>query len=222
MIAVTHNLADLNRALARYIALSGKLPGEAIAKQGGKFAYTLSRRLRGLAPRKGSIRAERLSALARGEGVRIRPRIREALMRRLGAHSDVRTRQTRFMRGKKSVATIRRGGKRLNLQALMVQRELNTREAGRGFLSVSARYPRELKISGAAESRFGPVLSKAGVSLSADAHARFTWNPSQSELSGQAGAGLSRPKARAIIALSLRDVTRDIRAYIERKVKEAL
>jgi hypothetical protein len=213
---VTHNLEALNEAIRLKQSLQKGLFSDALLKEGGKFAFALAQRLRGLSPAKGAVRAERLDALRSGEGVKIRKRVREAVLRKYGAHTDIVSRQTRFFSGKRSVAS--KGKKRLNLQALMVQRELNTRESGRGFLGQSARYPRILTKTSAAMSRFGPLLSKAGLQATDNVGIlSFVWAGAAGELSGSAARGLSKPRARAEIA-SAADITRDdIMQYVRRK-----
>jgi len=217
--AIQHNLREFSQRLITYVELSKLTPRDALAKQGGKFAYTSSQRLRGLAPSKGQIRTELLADLKAGYGVKVRPRVAAAIAAKYSARQDIASR--RMQLGKKGKTTVASKGKRLNLQALMVRAEINTRESGRGFLGVSSRYPRVLK-------GFDYAFSKFRVRLSSDellgdfnaARLQFEWGPKLSELSGSAGAGLTRPKANAAIALALRDTTADMAIYIARKHAE--
>jgi hypothetical protein len=154
--------------------------------------------------------------------VRVRPRVVQAILAKYGAHSAVDTRQLRFFRGKKSVASINRKGKRLNLRALMVQRELSTRESGRGFLSVSSRYPRMLAAAQEARSKFGPAISSARLeSKGSESSATILWDGTRGELPASAAEGLLKPRGRAAIGLALRDVTSDTLDYVQRKLGES-
>jgi hypothetical protein len=223
-LAVRHNLDRLGGSLRRYIALSGKSPEEALSKQGGKFAYVLSRRLRGLSPAKGEVRRERLEALKSGEGVKVRPRVREAIKEKYHAATDIRSKKLQIVRGrKKAVGSIKRKGRRINLQALMIARELAVRESGRGFLATGSKFPRTLKVHHAAISKFGVQISQAALAGNGDgATLSFDWSRSQSELSGSAASGLSKPRATAVTALALRDTADDIGVYLQRKDEENL
>lgn len=225
---VQHNLDRLNRGLREYRNLSGKPDAEILEKQGGKLGFALRQRLKGLSPAKGATTRERLAALKSGEGVRVRDRVATAVMAKHNVHGGFgryrigRRRKIKGVAGlheTELVGSIVRKGKRLNLQALMVQRELKTRESGRQFLSISARYPRVLKKQQYAKSAFGPILSSAGISNDG-ASMTFHWDPKRNQLQGSAAAGLSKPRARAVIALALRDTATDIAAYNSRKNAE--
>lgn len=227
MIGVEHNLAQFNDALQRYKQLSGKLPEDVLKKQGGKLGFALRARLRGIAPAKGQVRQERLTALKAGEGVRVRPRVREQILQKYGRATDVVTRRAQIVVGNQAVGSVV-GGRhsglgfrygRMNLQALMVQREIAVRESGRAFLAVSARYPKTLQNEQRAHSRYGPILSAAGLNANKDT-LTFSWDSSKSQLSGEAAGALDKPKARAAIALALRDTTDDVLEYVNRKVAE--
>ena len=215
---VQHNLDRFNRALRDYARLGKKTPEETLAKQGGKLAYALNKRLKGLAPKKGSVRAERLAALKAGEGVRVRDTARRSVLGKYQARQNIATRAVVF--GKKGVQSVRRkGGRRLNLMALMIQRELSIRESARAFLSVSARYPRVLRKVSFSKTRFGVPLSDAGLSNSGET-LTFHWDGAKNALAANAATGMNRPRSRAMIAYALRDVTADIRLYINRKQGE--
>jgi hypothetical protein len=218
-LSVSTEIMKLNQAVKRYQDLSGKNWEEALSKQGGKLAFSLSGGLKEIAPPKGLVRSERLAALKTGGGVKIRQRVRTAIFTKYGARSDIRTRRVIF--GKKGVTSLtRNGGKRLNLQALMVQRELATRESGRGFLSVSARYPRTLGKQHTAKSKFGQVLSSANLkAANRNASLVFEWGATGA-LSQSAAQGLSKDRGQSVIARSLAAVTEDILIFVDRKVAE--
>lgn len=217
--SIDSQVADLNDKLGKYQELSGKTWQDVMSKQGGKLGFALAAHLRGISPAKGQVRAEALARLRAGGGIKVRKSVEKAILIKYGARSIVATRQVVF--GDKNRTFVKRQGKRLNLRALMVQREIAVRESGRGFLSVSARYPETLKSIQRAKSKFGPVLSTAGVRvLSTEAEARFTWDPGEGELATSAVAGLEKSKGRAAIALALRDTADDIQIYVVRKLEE--
>jgi hypothetical protein len=217
------DLARLNSTIADYIRVGKKLPEEALAKQAGKLGFAFSQELRGLIPPKGSIRSESLARLKGGGGIRVRPSVRKAVFEKRRARQDLATRDLVFGAGKRGTRSIRRQGKRLNLQALAVTAEINIRERGRGFLSVSSRIPRFTRALGDVQrslSRYGPILGEAGLRAAPEgAEARFLWGP-HSRASLAAARGLSIPKAEAALSRALNAVAEDIRLYIEEKFRQ--
>jgi len=220
-VTAQHSFNRFSAGLRRYIDLSGKTPTEAIQKQAGKFAFTLSRRLRSLAPAKRSVRAERTAALARGEGIKVRAAARAfAQKKTIATASDIRTRQASQFREKTKSGALKTKGR--SWWEVAVAREISIRESSRGFLAIGARYPRTLRIREAALSRFGIQISTAAVKSSPDgAAAAFDWNQSTSELSGSAARGMNK-RGSHLIALSLDDVSDDIALYVTRKNAENL
>lgn len=212
-------IGALNTAINRYQQLSGLTMPETLQKQGGKFLFLLASMLRKISPAKGAIRADRLAALKRGEGIKIRKSVISKVMAKYGARSDIATRSIQL--GKKGASTISSSGKKLNLQALLARTEINTRESGRGFVSVSARYPQRLKEGQQqAVSRYGPALSQAGLqSVPGVSSLMLTWGKG-GRLSTNAAEALSRPKAESILLAALEATTADIIAYVERKTAE--
>jgi len=234
-------VAQLNNALKRYRELSGKTPEEVLLKQGGNLTGFLRNRLRTLMPAKGQVRAQRLALLAqgvgrragsrRGLGVHVREKVRQAILTKYGVATDIATRKTTLIaRGKlagnrtnylQGLAFAKEGGLgiRRNLQQLMVERELNLREQGRGFLSISSRYPKQIGRQQFAKSKYGPFLSALGLNASGDT-LTLQWDPSRSELQASATTGLSKPRASAAIALALRDTTTDVNRYVIEKLRK--
>jgi hypothetical protein len=105
----------------------------------------------------------------------------------------------------------------------MVKRELSTREKGRGFLSLSARYPKVLTQLDAARSKFGPELSQERITTTgADSSLAFSWDESRGKLEGEAASALQKARASAVVAAALRDAAADILLYVDRKVREKL
>ncbi len=222
------NLAEFNSALTRYAALSSKGAAEAVAKKGADFGFRLSRKLLALAPSKGSVRESRLAILASGGGLKIRDKIRQRVYSKLGVSQTAEGRKLR-MGGKRLSASKLIGGKRLNLQALLVRAELNTRESGRGFSALSARY-KSLSQQLAADrfgeqrrkilDRYNRLVSQVGFKRDADsASLTFQWGGNES--SGKLAASLQKPRQQAAIADALNEARADMMEYIIRKQAQA-
>lgn len=229
-------MLELGSSIRRYQQLSGKQPEDVLLKQGGKLAFALMQNLRGLAPEKGAVREERLQALKSGEGVKVRPRVRNAIMRKYSAATELATGKMVMVKGGNLLGSIVEGrvnnrskfhsGKgfkygRINLQALMVKAELNTRESGRGFLGVSARYPKILQRGQDAVSRYGVALSTAALNSTGD-ELEFEWNSMKSELSGSAAKGITEPRGMAAVNAAIQQTIDDIEVYNNRKTQENL
>lgn len=198
---------------------SGKTWEEVLSKQGGKLAFNLFQRFRALSPKKGQIRSERLAALRRGEGILVRRSARDFARRNtVATASSLRTRSgIRFRQLTKS------GRSGRNWWQVAVAREIAIREGGRGFLSISARYPRLLSRQATAVSKFGPVLSRMGIIVAgARARAQFVWDPGEGPLAASAAQALDRPRGRAAVQLALRDLDEDIEVYLVRKTQERI
>lgn len=222
------NLDEFNAALTRYAALSSKGAAEAVAKKGADFGFRLSRKLLTLAPKKGEVRESRLAAIAAGGGINVRDKIRQRVYSKLGVSKTVAGRKLR-MGGKKLSASKLIGGKRLNLQALLVRAELNARESGRGFSSLSARY-KSLSQQLAADrfgeqrkkilDRYSRFLSEVGFKRDKNASTlTFRWGGNES--SGKMAASLQKPRQQAAIADALDEARADMMTYILRKQAEA-
>jgi hypothetical protein len=221
------NLDEFNAALTRYAALSSKGAAEAVAKKGADFGFRLSRKLLTLAPDKGSVREERLAALAAGGSLKIRDKIRQRVYAKFGVSQTMAGRKLRM--GKKLTASKLVGGKRLNLQALLVRAELNARESGRGFSAFSARY-KSLSQQLAADrfgeqrrkiiDRYSRFLSEVGFKRDRDSsNLTFRWGGNES--SGKLAASLQKPRQQAAIADALNEARADMMDYIIRKQAQA-
>lgn len=221
-VTIRHNLAQLNDTLVAYQRASNKTWPEVLAKQGGKLGYSLSRNLRGLAPARGEVRAEMLDRLRDGEGVRVRPSVMAEVLAKRKARTRLSDRAVVFGAGEGKSSTATKSGGRLNLTAMAVSREIAMRESARGFLGWSARYPRTLKKSDKAYSRYRRVLSSANIRVESDEKSvRFAW-PGDNPQSAGAVQGLNRDQSRAAIASSLEEVRSDTQIYIDRKQQQAL
>lgn len=191
MITIDDNLADVNFALGEYLKHTRQNVDEAMAKQGTKLAFAISNRMANDKPGKGAIRAERLSALKGGGGIRLRKSVRD-------------WKPTRRKRG-------------LNIQALRVQREIGLRESGSGFLQFATRINTG-KLKGGQRARkvgrYKQQLAEAGLRFQADGtNLKIVYGGPQSEFGGT----LNRPRFRRHINNALAEVAEDIMVYVDRK-----
>jgi hypothetical protein len=220
---IPHNLADLSRALSVYKDVTGKSTEDVLRKQGGFLAFAFRRELRGISPIKGSIRASAMDALDQGLGIRVRPSVRRAVYAKHRARQNVSDRRLVFGGGRGRASTLRKG-KRVNLQALAVQREIHLRESARGFLSVSANYPgihhfeRGAIRSSRSYSRVKQSLSDLGIQVHQTGPViSFEWL-GMSEQGQIAAEGLTKAKGDAALSRALRITTSEIDAYLMRKL----
>jgi hypothetical protein len=218
---VQTNIDQFNSTIEEYIKLSRRSTQEAVIKQGNKLAFALRGRLALISPKKGSITAERLSALKTGGGVYVRPLIAISVMKKYGAATRVKDRSIVFGNNKQQKSALFKIGgikKRLNLQALMVKRELALRERGLGYLGLAAR------MSGISDivpgkrarwfGRYKQEIAEAGlVATETSAGLRLQYGSEESKV----GIGMKRPRAQAAIAAALREVRLDMMEYINRK-----
>ena len=227
MIQIQHNLDELNRAIGMYRRASGKSVEDTIKKQGTKLGFNLKTEFGGLAPGKGNVRTERLAALKRGEGVHVRPSVYRKIAEKynaLGIAGKMLFRTRRKIAGGQELlgelqGSIRRkGGSRLNLQALAVERELSLRESGRGFMRQSARFIGKLDIEVKARSRYNRYLANMGFKAVAEGpEVKLAWG-GMSQLSDEAVKAIMRTRGRAAVARALSATTADIVEYLDRKL----
>lgn len=230
MTTVEHSLGELVKSIQTYSKVNTKLTGvEALQKQIGKLSYALSQELRGITPPKGSIRAAGMAALKSGKGIKVRQSVVDWALRKYGEQLNARTKVKGKRRGNLLNANkIGKGGKVMNIQALMVRRELGVRESARNFLSVGARFRggstmakslTQVKSLGWYEH----ALGEAGITLTNDeAVLKFAWNPGVSEQSDSVAQGLTKQKGQQAIIRAINSTRADIEAYISRKQNEAL
>lgn len=216
------NQAELNRVLDRYIEVTRKAPAEALIRQGRNLAFYLLAELRALTPEKGSLRAQGLLLLRLGGGVRVRPSVLKAVSTKYRARVDLATRRTVLGRGKRGAATLRSGGKRLNLQAAAVRAELSVRERSRGFLRQSARFTRSLVRIGdetRSESRFRQLLGLGELKQEGPSGASLTLSWGRlGPYSREAAAGLSTGRGAIARQIALRKTADDISGYLARRL----
>lgn len=230
-LSVSFELDRVNAELDRYIKVCKKLPEDAIRKQTDEFGGFLFQELKMIAPGKGSLKNQGFALLRAGYGVRVRPTILGQLAGKyeiapLGGKALFRNRRKVLGGGTQSVGrwrgSVGQGGRRLNLQALAVQAELNLREKSSGFLALSSKF-RKLgtSLGGETISRYGGILGQEEIKLERQgqsATSRFNWG-SFGVQSLAAAAGLSKPKAELAISNALAAMTRNMRQYIEEKAR---
>jgi hypothetical protein len=216
---IQDSLGQLNKALNLYVRASGMSMDQVLAKKGPQLGYQLHVEFKSLRPGRGSVREQRLAALKAGEGVRVRPAVYAMIAEKYGALPlSAQVMRWRTKGGKVKGTT----AKGLNLQALAVQRELNLRESGRGFLGQAARF---IGWSGGndvssysqakAESRYGAWLAKAGLRKSgAGPELTMEWG-GVSEMSYQAVKGISRARGMSAVVRAINAVTSDMVPYLQ-------
>lgn len=202
---ITYNLDALKAACVKYGELSDKSESEVIAKQSAKLAWNIYRGLKVLAPQKGSIRAERLEAMAQGEGIKIRKSVLDSIQEKYGT----------------------KGSRGMSSYQLAVKKELSLRESARGFLAFSdprptSQSPEVASAVRSVRSRYGFELSQFALNVSAFASSKsasLDWDGSKGDYES-AVAGLTQPRQQAVLAEAILATTRDINEYILRKIKE--
>jgi hypothetical protein len=238
-VEISSNLNQLAAAMRRYAQLSDKTESETVVKQTGKLAYNIRAGLRTVAPQKGSIRAEVLSGLSSGRGIRIRPAVLLDVLARRQATTSVATGETwyamrRGATGRGKIVGFQAGGlfrlqsgKLGNIYALAAEREIALRESARGFLSYSSSFkPLDSSTIQASEqdiaSRYGFNLSQLIIHAEAnrsDKFSQFTWMPPRSGYE-TAVEGLSKDRQLGILNSAIKETAEDIMAYLRRKLAE--
>lgn len=232
--AIQSNIAEFNYRLVQYQQASGKVPEQVLREKAARLGFVLKRGFKDLMPPKGYITDERLEALKAGEGIRISKAARSFIQNKyqVEKHSGrtwMAVKSGNKQRGKNtSYYTTRVSdpatGKMLNLQALMVQRELALRESGRGFLSRSSDFYQSRYISddsAKAYSRYGGVLGEVDMEMTfANESATLRWGGGLSGYSNEIAKAMEKSKAQEIIADSIKYISDDMQVYIERKNEE--
>lgn len=226
MIRIEHQLGRLNTALADYQRVTRLSLFDVLAKQAQNLTHHLRDRLETLTPPKGAIVAERMQALRHGNGIYVRPGLRESVMKKYGWASDLQTHRGGFVRGRKKpkiVGSLKRKGKHLNLQALSVQRELRLRESGRGFTPWAAQIRRlgdlPAKRTIRHLGRYRQELATAGIQFDASGGSvTLQWGATPPS---EIGDSLAQPRAEAALSAALDDLTGDINIYLARQLAKA-
>lgn len=227
---IQSNIREFNDAFRQYMEVTSQTPAYAVMKQSQEFSYSLRKRLRAIAPVKGSIRAERMAAMAAGEeGTHVRASIVERLMGQRGISQKIKGRGIVF--GKKLKGVKRVGGKYLNFQAQAVRAELNLREKGRGFVAQSTNFRQlsaireklgklpDLTVE-QVNDRYRRFLSRFGFKVTSDgASGLFHWGGNKS--SGEVARVLADGRGRDAVAGALADARENMLVYVRRKQEEA-
>lgn len=231
MLTVSSDVEMFNRTLREYIAVTGKTPAEAVFKQGVKVGWELRKRLLELKPGKGAIRAQLLSQLKQGIGVRVRQSVYESLKKKAETSG-------RFARGigaytrlsDKAIA----GGvdkKGRNLQAIAVAREIALRERGRGYsgFAVRPKIPSMKAIgkitSSASDNwklfgRYQQYLTSAGLKATPGSGTfTYTWGGLDATVPTDIGTAMQKPQQQAALRDSLREVDRDMAQFIREEYR---
>lgn len=225
------NLDRFNDALADYLAVTRLSTQEAVAKKSADFSVRLSQKLKDIIPGKGTIRAERLAALGnKSEGVKISKLAWKRAYQTSGLVQDLQTRKFGFARRKKVYGFKKaKGGRKLNLQAIAIQKELSIRESGRGFMSFATKVKsliQKMPIKDGANStrylssKFNRILTTVGFQTDLDkAEMTFSWG--RTESSKDVAVALQKPRQQASIAQALDESRADMLEYILKRQNRA-
>lgn len=229
-MTVEQTLPQLNTALGMYIRAAGRGVMFGLVKQSGELGRNLVLASKGLMPAKGAIRAERLDAFKRGEGIRVSKTARKyADSKTIATASSVRTKGAAVFMEKTARGKLKKDGR--NWWQIAVDRELTLRESGRGFVAHTQRLPLMLPTEAnryrtvqRRVSRYGPQLGEFSLKADADVtqengRAVFVWG-GFSELSNEAVKAMGRAKGQAAIASAIEATVDNIVPYLERKLGE--
>lgn len=214
-------IEQLNAVLVRYAAVSRLTPQEVVAKQGIKLGHFLRAELAKLKPAKGSVREARLAAIKSGAGIKVREGAREfARKKTVATASDIRTKKDALFMESTKRGNVKRNGR--TFWQIAVDRELNIRESGRGYLSLAGRmrYADKAIISGSTYrivDRITRELGRAWMTVTDDGSAlKFSYdNPNIFE-------GLDRVKGKSAIQAAMKETELDILKYVlPRELKAA-
>lgn len=238
-LTVQHNLDDLNITFKRYALLYSKGSQAALFHAAHNFGVYGPRRLKTIAPPKGTIRSSNIARLkGHGGGMKISDEARRIMYRNFGVVTTVGGRQMIMGNTAKRAKGLTKGQaaqiehmmktaavKGGTIQALLVDQELKLRERARHSLAAAVTF----KNAGLAPISY--ALSRSGRQLGQAKHDKgagedqesyvFTWGSSISKQSASVTAGLSLPKSQAQIAEAVSDVRKDMLEYIKRKEQEA-
>lgn len=215
MIQARSNIANLNAALSNYKTLSRLSAHDILAKQGGKLARALSTALRRAAPSKERIAADAMAVLRSGRGLKIRQSVRDAVEAKWkGKWAKAVAKHEKHFWGDSI------GPEGVSKQRELVRREIAVRRSGRGFLSVSSRYPITVAEGQKAISRYGSGLSEVGLKIQdAGGYVRVTWG-GRSPQGKSASSGVASAFGQRAVAEAVQSVTDDINAYVLRKQQQ--
>lgn len=233
-MTIETTLPQLNAALNVYIRAAGRGVMFGLVKQSQELSRNLAMEARGLMPEKGAVRAARLEAFKQGEGIRVGKTARKyADAKTVATASSVK--QGMLQGGAIFMERTKRGVKKdgRNWWQIAVDRELNLRESGRGFLHHADKFDimsdgeRRLlrRIHKNSKSRYGPILGEFALTSTSDVSngesgkAEFTWG-GFSELSNSAVLAMGRTRGQAAMARAIVATVDNIVPYLERKLGE--
>jgi hypothetical protein len=222
---IQSNAQAFTAAFNRYMEVTGRTPAETIVRQAGNFATFLRKRLRVLAPEKGSIRREAEQRLASGGGLTIRQAVRDYANKNTRATAtSLKTRRATLFREVTKKGNVKKNAR--NWWQLAVAREINFRERGIGFTAYSAAF-RGLRQFTAQRGtqrtqvidRYKRFLSAVGVKINAnETGAIFGWGGNRS--SGEVAKVLKTGQGQQAVADALMDARSDMMVYVARRLQQ--
>jgi hypothetical protein len=217
VISIQDNLTSLNTVLGQYQKLSGLSAKDVLSKQGGKLAWNMFNRLKAIMPAKKRPTADVMASIAAKRGVRIRPETREQVNRANFLRS------AGLIKRKEKLVKYASAKRTITFGQQLVKREIGRRESGRGFLAISARYPRKLGVEHAATTKQGYRLSESSMLLGENTQRlNITWLGSGGNLAKSAAEGVAKPKGVQAINAAIDETRKDILDYVQRKQMETV
>lgn len=209
---IQHNIGELNDVIRRYRGFSKLSDSDILTKQGGKLGRALHYQLLNVRPAKGAVRAQVLARLKAGQRVKVRDEVVETVKRRW--EDKFKAAQARFEDRFWGDSDPQHNWK-WKLRQKMVQLEIARREQGRGVLGFSAHYPIVLGNSHKVRSKFGPLLSQAGVRLNekGGGEAMFHW-PGETGPSQKVAESFDRPVPGKALLAAIQETKADILKYV--------
>jgi hypothetical protein len=212
MMTIEHNLDRLRGILERY-GRERRMDSHTVLQRTVRdFTHRYADKLSAIMPRKGQIRFERLEKLnRRSEGVKVRPSIKAAIIAKYAAAGNqFDTRRKKQGRALSLVRTKRGLKSRLNLQALMVERELNARESGVGYAKFGVRLGDRPAVIGGRQQ----ILSRTELQHTADLSTAVVTFGQPGVMLGEI---ISKERQQAMMAEALNETVEDKLDYLRQK-----
>ena len=220
---ITVDTSGFNQVFRRYAeewtAKPNRTPRQALVRQARNFSLNLYRGLKAIAPDKGSIRNARLESLRSGGGIKISDKTRARIYKKYNIQESGGVYQIeKYKRGARK--SILKRGRRLNIQALMVESELNMRERARMFSAASVLFP--LSDKGDSKSKKGNSILglRTSTAQGNESGIVFSWGVDVSPTSAQAASGLTTSQQQGIVMSAMKATIADMESYLMKKTGE--
>ena len=192
---INGSLLNLAGMIETYAKVRSMNPGDALRAKGARLAFLISSKLRRLKPDRAKIEADVESHLRSGRGISIRKSVRDAVP------------------GKRQFRSMNRGWE-------LVQREINQRVRGRGFLGYGTGLRAAEVRQGQADrrGRAGQLLSTSTLQDTAQlSRLQFTFGSERTSL----GEALQDSRIAPHVQAAINETAADMETYLLRKEDEA-